>query len=103
MDGVALAWDQSETIMGLQRYVIGYLRWVDVFMHIIALHQLCTVIMVYRQQCAYLDLVITVGVLHLFHNDSGYSLHEFIAETMYNLLNTQLLLLVILMLQLTSY
>ena len=40
----------------------------------------------YEQRCAYVDLVITVRVLCLFHNnESGYSWHVFIAETMYNL------------------
>ena len=46
-------------------------------------------------RCAHVDPVITVRVLCLFHNNkSGYSWHAFIAETMYSLLNTKLLLLV---------
>ena len=45
---------------------------------------------------AYSDPVITVRVLRLFHNnESGYSLYAFIAETMHNLLNTKLLILVV--------
>ena len=47
-------------------------------------------------RCAHVDPVITVRVLCLFHNNkSGYSWHAFIAETIYKLSNTKLLLLVV--------
>ena len=45
---------------------------------------------------AYVDLVIYLSVLRLFHNiKSGYGWRVFIAETMYNLWNTKPLLLVL--------
>ena len=40
-----------------------------------------------RTAVAYLDLVISVRVLHLFYkNESGYCRHIFIAETMFKFL-----------------
>ena len=50
----------------------------------------------YEQWCANSDPMIAVNVLHLFHNISpGYTWCKFIAETMYNLSSTKLLLLVV--------
>ena len=47
----------------------------------------------YGLWCAYSDPVISVGVLHLFYNKlSGYIWYKFIAETMYNLSSTKVLL-----------